>query len=314
MPDSIVRSVLVCGLPASGKTTFLAALWHTVQTQEVRTALTLDSLAFGDYEYLNAIRQRWQRGRRQPRTVGPAQRVGIDFRSSSGRKARLVFLDRSGETFDNLWDTRSCSHEVAEQLRQRDGILLFLRSWGLKEPVSLAEILTIEAEMINASPSVEPQGDSVEPQGDAPEDKTTRWSAESAPDQVKIVDLLQTLVRNFEISRPERLAIVVSAWDRVEEYGTAEAFVEQRMPLLWQYLRYGEHGFEFRLYAVSAQGGEYVKEEHAGDYPQELVNLLTLEQPSTRVRLFQAKIPDHDLTVPLKWLLDGEAEFSDDES
>ena len=107
MTTSIPSSLVVCGLPGSGKTTFLAALWHLVQSAEANTALTLESLAYGHYEYVNAIRERWLKGRQQTRTAGVARKVGIDLKSGGGRKTRLLFLDHSGEIFDQLWGDTS---------------------------------------------------------------------------------------------------------------------------------------------------------------------------------------------------------------
>ena len=183
-------SLVVCGLPSSGKTTYLAALWHLVQSQEIETQLTLQSLSYGDYEYLNAIRGRWLRGQKQIRTVGEAPRIGLDLRSRDGQEVNLLFLDHSGETFDQLWETRSCTDDVAEHLQQRSGVLLFLRSQGLKEPVPLSEILELEREMNEALP------DDTDPPGEQTVTEV-EWNAEDAPDQVKVVDLLQSLSNEF---------------------------------------------------------------------------------------------------------------------
>ncbi len=52
MPE---RSVVIIGLPASGKTTFLAALWHLVTARDVDTVLRFGTLRVGDAAHLNAI-------------------------------------------------------------------------------------------------------------------------------------------------------------------------------------------------------------------------------------------------------------------
>ena len=290
-------SLVVCGLPGSGKTTFLAALWHLVQSQEVKTTLGLHSLAFGDYEYVNSIRTRWQKGQKQVRTVGSARRIGLDLEARNGRTARLMFLDHSGETFDRLWETRSCRREDAEEFQGRSGIVLFLRSEGLKTPVPLSEILQLEKAMREALPEGEELGGVGAPQ-------ESEWSAADTPDQVKLVDLLQTLTGEMKISQNERLAVIVSAWDQVDEYSSAEDFVRDRLPLLSQYLRFGVHPFECRFYAVSAQGGKYVEEDHKGELPTKLAALLSLDQPSRRIQLLDGVKKYCDLTLPLEWMID----------
>ena len=287
--------LVVCGLPSSGKTTFLAALWHLVQSQEIETSLRSKSLVFGDYEYVNSIRKKWQKGQKQERTVGSAQRIGLDLESESGNDARLVFLDHSGETFDRLWETRACSYSIADQLRDREGILLFVRSEGMKAPVPLFNMLRLEEAVRDALP-----GESGVGARTASEER--EWSEADAPDQVKVVDLLQTLCRELKMPRQEKLAIIVSAWDRVQGNDSAEEFVAQRLPMLAQYLRCGDHNFEYRFYGVSAQGGEYVEEAHDGDLPSGLAELLTLEQASTRILILDGDEQHHDLTIPIQWL------------
>ena len=57
----------IIGMPNSGKTTFLAALWHLVTSGESKPALQFDRLD-GDVQYLNVIAERWQRCEKAART------------------------------------------------------------------------------------------------------------------------------------------------------------------------------------------------------------------------------------------------------
>lgn len=290
------KSVLVCGLPGSGKTTYLAALWHLLQSNEVETELALQSLAFGEYEYVNEIRRRWLRGRKQIRTVGTAREIGLDLESRDGRAGRLVFLDHSGETFDQLWELRSCSQAVAEQIRNRSGIALFIRSEGIKAPVALSDMLQIEREMRDAMlEHGEGQAAEVQPE--------RNWSASDSPDQVKVVDMLQVLAQELQGAPHERMAIIVSAWDRVGEHSSAEDFITHQLPLLSQYLRAGNHPFEYRFYGVSAQGCEYVEEDYGEELPEALTALLAMDEASKRIQLVDGPGERCDLTLPVGWLI-----------
>ena len=47
------------GLPGAGKTTFLAALWHVIESSEIEGQLVLAKLVDGDNTYLNNIRDSW---------------------------------------------------------------------------------------------------------------------------------------------------------------------------------------------------------------------------------------------------------------
>lgn len=301
MTDTTKSTLIVCGLPSSGKTTFLAALWHIVQSGEADTCLHLKSLTYGDYAYVNAIRDRWQRGTRQPRTVGETHAVGIDLQDKEGSEVQVLFPDHSGETYDSMWSTRTCSKEVLDHLRNRQGVLLFLRSKGLKQPHPLIDIVSTEVEMHAALPD---GGMPAETAALGSQDTVAKdFLPEEVPDQVKVVDFLQILASHTRPACGEKLAVFVSAWDVVDEDLTPATCVEKELPLLHQYLTNAEHGFDFRIYGLSAQGGEYVEENPTDELPQELQALLDLENASARIKLVSEAGMINDLTEPICWLM-----------
>ena len=55
MKGSSSHNFLLMGLPSTGKTSFLAALWYAIQQTQSPTALVLKKLD-GDSGYLNKIR------------------------------------------------------------------------------------------------------------------------------------------------------------------------------------------------------------------------------------------------------------------
>src|SRR6266849_5109955 len=120
------RSMIICGLPASGKTTFLAALWHLVSSREVETALRFESLRNGDNAHLNALADRWRNAKVQDRTAIAANRlVSMNLLDGSGNCVRLTFPDLSGESYRRMWEERTCDSTVAEILATGEGLLLF---------------------------------------------------------------------------------------------------------------------------------------------------------------------------------------------
>lgn len=268
--------------------------WHVVSSQEIELSLSLSSLTYGEYDYVNEIRDRWLEGRQQERTVGEARTIGIDLVNKTGTHAQLLFPDHSGETFDGLWITRTCSKSVADQIKQRGGTLLFLRQ-NLTQPMPLTEVMATEDEMRSALP--EAIDTTVAPP------QMQEWRAEVAPDQVKLVDTLQVLADQFSLPGEEKLAILVSAWDRAPAGITPEEFVSKEMPLLYQYLQNGRHNFDIHFYGVSAQGGEYLEDNHEGDCGDELTDLLTLENATSRINLIHGSEQSHDLTEPINWLM-----------
>ena len=64
-----------------------------------------------------------------------------------------------------------------------------------------------------------------------------KWHPKDAPTAVQVVEMLQMLRCNALRSPAKRLAIMLSAWDKVEEEGLdSEAFLARELPLLDQYL------------------------------------------------------------------------------
>lgn len=77
MDTSSDQLVLVIGLPKTGKTTFLAALWDVVDTENVEGSLVLESVD-GDSEHLNTIRVLWANCKEMPRTlIGKGKTVSM---------------------------------------------------------------------------------------------------------------------------------------------------------------------------------------------------------------------------------------------
>lgn len=114
-----------------------------------------------------------------------------------------------------------------------------------------------------------------------------------APTQVILVEVLQFA----EQLRPlRRISIVLSAWDQVRKSSvrdTPETWLKRELPLLWQFLQRNPGQLEFRIFGVSAQGG---------DYDQDF-DLLSEMSPALRPKAFDARGDELDeLIAPLKWL------------
>src|SRR5580704_5554303 len=89
---------LMVGLPGTGKTTFLAALWHVAKSHEVPGSLRLEKRE-GDQEYLNNIANAWSKCAELVRTPSDGvMDVSIMLRDpEDNRLVRLSIPDMSGE-------------------------------------------------------------------------------------------------------------------------------------------------------------------------------------------------------------------------
>jgi hypothetical protein len=133
------------------------------------------------------------------------------------------------------------------------------------------------------------------------------WSASALPQATErqVVGLLQ-LLREPPLDRgPRRLAIMLSAWDKVLHEGLEpEAYLHSKLPLLGQYLQCGTDKWTYRVYGLSAQGGEYDSAKEGAISSAEAEALRKLDQPSKRIRLVYVGSETNDLTEPLAWLME----------
>ena len=279
---------LMVGLPRAGKTTFLAALWHVVRSDEIPDSLRLDRLE-GDQEYLNLIAGQWSRCEELERTSGDEIKVDIRLRDpANGQLVRLRIPDMSGELYESLWENRMCLTSFADLVKEVDGCLLFVHPGKLVETAWIDEA--------NATYS----GWQEDEPGDAdPGPSGTEWEARKAPTQVQMVEILQFLMELSE--KRLRVVLVISAWDLVKEQVQPAQWVEKQLPLLWQFLVANPDLFDVTFMGVSAQGGEV-----AGDNSEADV-LLDHSIASRRIRVSALGKEGHDISHPIRWLMSVES-------
>lgn len=283
------RSITICGLPGSGKTTFLAALWHLVTSREVSTALTFDTLRDGNASHLNEIASRWRNAIKQDRTpVGSDRRVSMRLLSREGKHVRLTFPDVSGETFRRMWEERDCDPAMLD-MALGGHVLFFIHADTIQEPHWVVDVADLTQKL----------GIRLEEGQEIP------WDPKLAPTQVQLVDLLQLMRRPALDMGPRRLAVVLSAWDKVvDEKLEPEEFLVVKLPLLAQYLYQQADGWIWRVYGLSAQGGEYDSLDQSEQTNAEAQVLRDLDCASDRIRLVSDCRESHDLTEPLVWLIE----------
>jgi hypothetical protein len=129
------------------------------------------------------------------------------------------------------------------------------------------------------------------------DDLRREWSPELVPEQVRLVDLLQFLQQPPFARRLRRVAVSVSAWDVIPEpKPSPHAWLARELPLLHQFLECNPDSFEFRVYGISAQGGDVTGEKRSE---------LARRTPSERIQCVGPDADPHDLTAPLLWLSGG---------
>ena len=298
------KRLLVLGLPESGKTTFLAAFWHTLGIPNVPNALTVIRQP-QNREYLNKIARKWLRFEEMGRTdQGEWHENSMLLRDPVTHvEVELEIPDMAGETYRQQWALRTCDPQYPPLLQAADCFMLFISS-DVNEMARVADGQRV-LQVLDVDDS-ELDVDASENEPETPNE----WDPEKSPTQVKLVDILQILVDQRPPGAPVHLALVVSAWDTAEAAHhtrsrgrdraelTPDKWLEQRLPLLHQYLQGNSSVFTFQIFGISAQGGD-VKNQ------ADLTRLSALPVPTDRVTVMTGTSRTHDVTTPIRWLLGG---------
>lgn len=297
---------VIMGLPASGKTTFLAALWHLVSSEEQVCRLSLSRYE-GDLVYLNKIAEDWRRFKKLDRTsqVGDTDVTIYLTDRETDVTGAAFFPDLAGEAFDVQVEERKCRPRLIEGI-DRDGGLIFFVNADTKEDALSVNELNARLAGLGFDPGLPVQEDVGDPpdvllpeseDAERPEAELPEWEPRFVPAQVRIVQLLSDLLANPFQSRPRRLAVIVSAWDMVAALGLSpEQWLATHMPLAYQFLTTNRQFFDSRIYGVSAQGVDLSNSDavdEAADLPEH----------SSRIRIVGPDGEGHDLTLPLVWLM-----------
>lgn len=271
------HQILVVGLPESGKSSYIQAVDEALKHPATPDDLHSFRLA-DDRGYIQSGKENFLAGKKLGRTDLQQDDTSVELwfeHPPSKRHGRLHLPDKKGEIFRSQWVDRRWARDYRENLKSIAGALLFLRADEKSRNDELLGPL-----MTGTSSSA-----------------TQVWDMKNASAQVQLVDLLQFIVEHGRISKPLRIAVLISAWDTVGQAGDIRPknpakFLHREWALLAQYLRANPHSFIEKIYGVSAYGGQ----------PDELGTLA--EQPAhERSRLTEGEETMRDLTRPLRWLL-----------
>lgn len=298
------REIMVLGFQESGKTTFAAALWHLVDSHEINDTALVKGKHNGDFQYLEKISGVWAAGWAVDRTRSQEWLpITINLRRLVPETdVRLSFVDIAGETVERIFATREVDGRVEPLIREASGLLLFVSALRAQDDDSIVDLYL---EFPDEAPP-EPADEPAVPESNAPGaaaglGETVPFQVERTPQQVQLVDLLDAFADDPLEMRPARIAVIISAWDRAHGGSTPEAWLEDHMPLLFQYLSTHADEFETRIYGVSAQGGHVPSRENPTEQ-SDRQKLLEQPKASSRIKVVGHGAGHHDLTHPIAWL------------
>jgi len=226
------------GLPGAGKTTFLAALWHSINNTSVETKLKLNKINNG--QYLAQLSRKWVDAEPLERTVPSNEQKDICINLIMPNKETFdLFLpDLSGETFQKQYAHREISEALVEYVKAADTILFFIHVDEVKSYGFIPEHFTNSSE-------------------DNIIQRLVRVPQKHDPLQVQTIELLQFIL---ELRKYEKINIgfVFSAWDLVKQNineMTPKDFLFDHMNMLWQFCNSNSDILHYSLWGISAQGG-----------------------------------------------------------
>jgi Double-GTPase 1 len=264
-------SILMAGLPESGKSTYLGALYYLLRAAADPRLRLLRPPA--ERDYLQELENNWLRFNAFERSRHPApKQVDLELGGQGREASELSIPDVTGESYNLLWEDGVWSAPLLDLARSADGLLLFIRADNLKSP----ELIDVAGPPLLASEPVD-------------------WHPSLSPTQAKLCDLLESI----GVQRGGRLpsvAVLISAWDEAADLGLSPArWLELQAPLLWQRLHALQDEVPFAVFGISAQGGDVRRPE--------VRERLAKERDPLR-RLLHGSGAD-GLIDPLLWLLDS---------
>lgn len=282
--------VVGVGLPETGKSTYVAALWYSLRSEPSDCKLKLLRRPEND-EYLNRLKNFWlglEPLERTKQTGG--QVVELDIRDiESDSDSILTIPDLDGESFEDIFTERKVLNTFSTLLKNATGILLFIRPEKLRQPEYILNVWDILGPQEEEESKLESR-------------ETNEWKPIESPTQVVLVDILQTV--SDIVDRGYKLSVVISAWDvirtqddiqRPKNSRTPEDWVSTELPLLKQYIQANFDSYNVEYFGVSAQGGNYLNDVEAAALANKAPHLRAIIQIGGKIST--------DISLPIRFIL-----------
>jgi hypothetical protein len=285
-----LSSVILVGGPDSGKSNYIFRLWLAISNNE--GGMFANGLP-EHLEYLQNGCQSLLRGefaQHTPADVYSENVIPFSVATDEGAwKGEIVVPDCHGERWISIFKKREWTQEWEDRIAEPCGVLMFVRASSdqIQSPLDW-----IQCERMWCG---------------LPPDEASPKEFD-VPTQVVMIDWLQFIAKAFSdrfgSTRRPRLAMIVSAWDRVPEdrkVAGPTAYIAEEFPLLAQFLESNRDLFDVGVFGVTIAGGDFK------DEPGFKETSLAKENPLSGgyvVRdLGPALAKRSDMTLPVAWAL-----------
>lgn len=281
---SMPANIIFVGGPRSGKSNYLFRTWIAIEREKGR--ITKNGLP-PDLEYLHDGASILLDGKFAPHTSKDTRQIceiPIAQRGHPDSTSTLYVPDATGELWLDLYTKREWPLQWDALVTKSCGFILFI---CVDSPHNVPALDWVTCERFYGS-DVLPKPTGV-------------------PTQVLLVEWLQILrsvtERKIGYGYMPRLSLVITAWDRIpigRQQENPQEYLETEFPLLAQFVRAGEHGFNAKVFGLSIVGGDL-------DLDPEFHEKYLRADPSSlgyAVSGMQSGIVRHaDVLVPIYWAL-----------
>lgn len=277
---------MIAGLPSSGKSTYIGALWyclrHPAKVADLKLVADNNNLP-EDISVLNRLSDAYKDMRAINRTnSNENERVQLNLKKvDTGETIRVEVPDFLGETFRDLIELNE-SDLLTEWLENTDSLVYF---------ISDVSVGVFEDDFGTEDDDKEP------PSVDIPPFKITDISP--AAMNIMVLKFLMSK-KNFK-----KVVIVLSQWDKQTENGEVpkdpQEYLEEESPALYNYI---EHNIDnVQIIGLSAQGREYPQNVNQEDYYGIKKEVRRQMQNGNRSFVEDGTSIHYDLSIPLYLLL-----------
>jgi hypothetical protein len=284
------KRILIGGYPSTGKTTYIAALWNYVKAHGENKSLELNSVAGAEHEYLNGIGNDWLEYKCPTRNL-----LGTNFEKvvmnlkklGSTAPILLEIPDMDGEKFKAQFELREWPQDYDLLIDEIVGGIFFVSPVNKNNRPQFVEDAIALEEAAGGQAAVVAQNANL-----------ATWNVEFVCNQVKVVETFQFLEHHKLNSLPFKISIVVSAWDKIHNGSTItpSGWIKRHMPLVYQYLETNKDIFTVEYFGVSAQGGDYERND-------ELEKLME-KNPIDRIVVKTGNEKGNNIAKPILWITD----------
>lgn len=304
----MTNGIVLAGLPATGKTSYLALLFHAIVEDRA------DGLRLGrfddDREHVTEISDVLLASKvADHTTVDDEQDVTLSL-TCDGVEFVLNIPDLSGETWEHALVDRRWSSALDDDVADATGFMVFVHCKDINDGLTIvdahqaeAAILgddtptdDVEAESDDHQPAEPTAGDTDSSDGEAGGEQQVDEDEETHCKQLTQVSLIE-LIQFFAATspRPVRVSVVISAWDLEPRKLKPQQWLSKNAPMLAQFLEVNTDEVEATVWGVSAQGADLSDDKVREEYKD--------KDPIDRARIVAADRSEVGVAAPLRWVL-----------